>query len=43
MTQFTGLPTKAVVGHSIPDAVAELAQEKAVHCLIATHKSGRPR
>lgn len=44
MTQFTGRPTKAVVvGHSIPDAVAQLAQEKAVHCLIATHKSGRPR
>ena len=44
MTQFTGLPTKAVViGHTIPDVVAELAQDLAVHCLIATHKSGRPR
>ena len=44
MTQFTGQPTKAVViGHTVPDAVAKLAQEKAVHCLIATNKSGRPR
>ena len=44
MAQFTGQPAKAVViGHTVPKAVAKLAQEKAVHCLIATNKSGRPR
>ena len=44
MAQFTGQPAKAVViGHTVPNAVAKLAQEKAVHCLIATNKSGRPR
>ena len=44
MAQFTGQPAKAVViGHTVPNAVAKLAQERAVHCLIATNKSGRPR
>lgn len=44
MAQFTGQPAKAVViGHTVPKAVAKLAQERAVHCLIATNKSGRPR
>ena len=44
MSRFTGQPAQAVVvGYSIPDDVAELAQERAVHCVIATNKSGRPR
>ncbi len=44
MSRFTGQPAKAVViGYNLPDAVAELAREKAVHCVIATNKSGRPR
>ena len=44
MSRFTGQPAKAVViGYNLPDAVAELARGKAVHCVIATNKSGRPR
>ena len=44
MTRFTGAPAKAVViGHSIPDAIAALAQERAVHCITVTNKSTRPR
>ena len=44
MSRFTGQPAKAVViGYNLPDAVAELAREKAVHCVIATNRSGRPR
>ena len=44
MTRFTGKPAQAVViGYSIPDAVAELARERAVHCIMVTNKSTRPR
>ena len=43
MSRFTGHPAQAVVvGYSIPDDVAELAQERAVHCVIATNKSAGP-
>lgn len=44
MTRFTGKPSQAVViGYSIPDAIAELARERAVHCIMVTNKSARPR
>lgn len=44
MTRFTGKPSQAVViGYNIPDAIAELARERAVHCIMVTNKSARPR
>lgn len=44
MTRFTGKPSQAVViGYSIPDAIAEMARERAVHCIMVTNKSARPR
>lgn len=44
MTRFTGKPAQAVViGYSIPDAIAEMARERAVHCIMVTNKSARPR
>ncbi len=44
MTQFTGLPAKAVViGTEIPSAIADIAEREAVHCIAITNKSSRPR
>ena len=44
MTRFTGLPCKAVViGYTIPDHVAEAAQEQAVHWLPVTNRATHPR
>ena len=44
MTQFTGLPAKAVViGIEIPSAIADIAEREAVYCIAITNKSSRPR
>ena len=44
MTQFTGVPTKAVVmGNVIPDGVVRIAGQAAVACITITNKSARPR
>ena len=44
MTQFTGVPTQAVVmGDSIPDGVARIAEQVSVACITITNKSARPR
>ena len=44
MTQFTGLPAKAVViGTEIPSAIADLAERESVHCIAITSKGARPR
>ena len=44
MTQFTGLPAKAVViGTEIPSAIADIAEREAVHCIAITNKGARPR
>ena len=44
MTQFTGVPTKAVVmGNVIPDGVVRIAEQVAVACITITNKSAWPR
>ena len=44
MTQFTGLPAKAVViGTEIPPTIASLAERESVHCIAITNKGARPR
>ena len=44
MTQFTGVPTQAVVmGDSIPDGVSRIAEQVSVACITITNKSARPR
>ena len=44
MTQFTGLPAKAVViGTEIPPSIADLAERETVYCIALTNKAARPR
>ncbi len=44
MTQFTGLPSKAVViGTEIPPGIANLAERESVFCVTLTDKAARPR
>ena len=44
MTQFTGLPSKAVViGTEIPPGIAILAERESVFCVTLTDKAARPR
>ncbi len=44
MTQFTGLPSKAVViGSEIPPGIANLAERESVYCVTLTDKAARPR
>ena len=44
MTQFTSVPTQAVVmGDSIPDGVARIAEQASVAYITITNKSARPR
>ena len=44
MTQFTGLPSKAVViGTEIPPSIANLAERESVYCVTLTDKAARPR
>ncbi len=44
MTQFTGLPSKAVViGTEIPPSIADLAERESVFCVTLTDKAARPR
>ena len=44
MTQFTGLPSKAVViGTEIPPGIANLAEHESVYCVTLTDKAARPR
>ena len=44
MTQFTGLPSKAVViGTEIPPGIANLAERESVYCVTLTDKAARPR
>ena len=44
MTQFTGIPSKAVViGTEIPPNISNLAERESVYCVTLTDKAARPR